>query len=170
MKHIFLIAIIIGLGILTRAQTEYEISGDGSNKVLKGLISRDLLSGDTAFAWFNGNKAAYSPDQQVVSVLKSKGSQVQLLVFGGTWSEDTRFLLPRFFSLLDAASISDKQLTLVGVDKQKETFNHLSEELHITQVPTFIVMKDGKEVGRVVEYGRTGQWDKELAEIINDNF
>lgn len=170
MKHIFLVAIIIGLGILTRAQTEYEISDDGAGKVLKGLISRDLLAGDTAFAWYNGNRAAYSPDLQVVSVLKSKGSQVQFLVFGGTWSENTKLLLPKFFSLLDAASISDKQLTLVGVDQQKKTFNHLSEDLHITQVPTFIVMKDGKEVGRVVENGRTGQWDKELAEIIDNNF
>jgi thiol-disulfide isomerase/thioredoxin len=170
MKHIFLVAIIIGLGILTRAQTEYEISGDGAGKVLKGLISRDLLTGDTAFAWFNGNKAGYTPDQQVLSILKSKGSQVQFLVFGGTWCEDTRILLPKFFSLLDAASISDKQLTLVGVDQQKKTFNHLSEDLHITRVPTFIVMKDGKEVGRVVEYGSTGAWDKELAEIINNNF
>lgn len=97
MKHIFLVAIIIGLGILTRAQTEYEISGDGSNKVLKGLISRDLLTGDTAFAWFNGNKAGYTPDQQVISVLKSKGGQVQFLVFSGTWSEIPNASFPNSF-------------------------------------------------------------------------
>jgi len=29
-----------------------------------------------------------------------------------------------------------------------------------------IVMKDGKEVGRVVEYGKTGKWDVELAELL----
>jgi hypothetical protein len=27
-------------------------------------------------------------------------------------------------------------------------------------------MKDGKEVGRVVEYGQTGKWDVELAELL----
>jgi hypothetical protein len=33
-------------------------------------------------------------------------------------------------------------------------------------VPTFIVIKDGKEVGRVVEYGKEGQLDKELGHIV----
>jgi hypothetical protein len=28
-------------------------------------------------------------------------------------------------------------------------------------------MKDGKEIGRVVEYGKYGMFDKELGEIIN---
>lgn len=30
-------------------------------------------------------------------------------------------------------------------------------------------MKDGKEIGRVVEYGKTGVWDKELGDIITSN-
>jgi hypothetical protein len=33
-------------------------------------------------------------------------------------------------------------------------------------VPTIIVMKSGKEIGRVVEYGKSGEWDKELLELI----
>ena len=39
--------------------------------------------------------------------------------------------------------------------------------MNITRTPTIVVMKDGKELGRLVEYGKTGHWDKELAEIIN---
>jgi hypothetical protein len=38
--------------------------------------------------------------------------------------------------------------------------------MQATNVPTVIVMQQGKELGRVVEYGKTGQWDKELAEIV----
>ena len=40
--------------------------------------------------------------------------------------------------------------------------------MNITNVPTIIVMKNGKEIGRVVEYGKTGKWDKELAEIVSN--
>jgi len=39
--------------------------------------------------------------------------------------------------------------------------------MNIKATPTIIVMKDGKELGRLVEYGKTGYWDKELAKIIN---
>ncbi|MHA4808352.1 thioredoxin family protein [Flavitalea flava] len=167
MKHIFLIAIIIGLGILTRAETEYEVSGNGSSKVLKGLISRDLLSGDTAFKWFSENQKGYTPPPGEVAVLAAKGIQVRFLVFGGTWSPDTRYLLPKFFSLLDAASIPGKQVTLIGVDRDKHAADHLAEDLHITRLPTFIVLKDGKEIGRVEELGKTGQWEKEIAGIVS---
>ena len=169
MKHIFLIAIIIGLGILTRAQA-YEVSSDGNNKILKGLISRDVLEGDTAFKWFHENQSAYTPDAEEVAVIKAKGPQVQFLVFGGTWSESTKIILPRFFSLLDAASFSRDQVTLIGVDHDQKTTNHLSESMHIKSIPTFIVLKNGQEVGRVEDHGLNGRWDKELADIIASNF
>jgi thiol-disulfide isomerase/thioredoxin len=166
MKHIFLIAIIIGLGILTRAQTEYEVSSDGTNKILKGLISRSMLENDTAFKWYHENQAGYTPDAETVSVLKAKGSQVQFMVFGGTWCEDTQYLLPKFFALLDAASIAPDQVTLIGVDHNKKSVRHLSEDMHITNTPTFIVMKGGKEIGRVVEYGKDRQWERDLGDIL----
>ena len=42
-----------------------------------------------------------------------------------------------------------------------------TDAFNVVNVPTIIVMKDGKELGRVVEYGNTGKWDKELADILN---
>jgi thiol-disulfide isomerase/thioredoxin len=169
MKHIFLIAIIIGLGILTRAQT-YEVSNDGNNKVLKGLISRDMLEGDTAFKWFHENQVGYEPDVQETALLKAKGPQVQFLVFGGTWCERTKDILPKFFSLLDAASFPRDQVALVGVDHDKKTTNHLTEAMHITSIPTFIVLRNGQEVGRVEGYGKNGRWDREISELIATKF
>jgi hypothetical protein len=55
----------------------------------------------------------------------------------------------------------------LGVDRSKKTIQHLSEAFNILNVPTIIVLKDGKEIGRVVEYGKTGMFDKELGEIIS---
>jgi hypothetical protein len=55
---------------------------------------------------------------------------------------------------------------LIGVDRSKKTLSHLAEAMNIVDVPTIIVMKDGKEAGRVVEYGKYGLFDKELGEII----
>jgi thiol-disulfide isomerase/thioredoxin len=84
----------------------------------------------------------------------------------GTWCSDSRFIVPKFYSLLDAAGFPQNRVTLIGVDRSKKTISHLAEALNIENVPTIIVMNDGKEVGRVVEYGKTGAFDKELGDIL----
>ena len=120
MKHILLIAIIIGLGILTRAESEYTVTSDGTHKILKGLISRDMLEKDTAFSWFQQNRRAYTPDAAVTKVLRTKADQVQFLVFTATWNEEAQYILPRFCSLMDAAAIPEERVTMVGVDRTKK--------------------------------------------------
>ena len=54
----------------------------------------------------------------------------------------------------------------IGVDRDKKTLSHLCEALNVTNVPTIIVMKNGKEVGRVIEFGKYGLFDMELGEIL----
>jgi hypothetical protein len=38
--------------------------------------------------------------------------------------------------------------------------------LHVDKVPTIIVLKNGKELGRVIEFGKYGLFDMELGEIL----
>jgi thiol-disulfide isomerase/thioredoxin len=101
-----------------------------------------------------------------LQTLKANKDSVQFLVFGGTWCHDTQFILPKFYSLSDAAGVAQNQITLLGVDRSKKTIQYLSERFNITNVPTIIVLKQGKEIGRVVEYGKTGMFDRELGEIV----
>ncbi|HNO55358.1 MAG TPA: thioredoxin family protein, partial [Chitinophagaceae bacterium] len=91
---------------------------------------------------------------------------IQLLVFMGTWCEDSHFVIPKFFALTDAAGFPQNRITLIGVDRNKKTLSHLSEALNMDKVPTIIVMKHGKEMGRVVEYGKFGLYDLDLGEIL----
>ena len=122
MKHFLLVAFIIGLGILTRAQKEYEVSTDSSGKMLKGLISRDLLENDTAFRWFHDNQVGYTPDAETVAILKAKGPALRFVVFGGTWCDDTQNLFARILRplLMDAASIGNNQIHDSSRRPQKE--------------------------------------------------
>jgi len=68
--------------------------------------------------------------------------------------------------LTDAAGFSPDRITLIGVDRQKTTLSHLAEALNVKNVPTIIVLKNGKEIGRVIEFGKYGLFDMELGEII----
>jgi hypothetical protein len=168
MKHLLLIAIIIGLGILTRAESEYTVSTDGTHKILKGLISRDMLEKDTAFSWFHQNRRTYIPDAATTAIIHAKARQVQFLVFTGTWNEEAQYILPRFFTLMDAAAIRTDQVTLIGVDPSKRTVHNLTEAMHITAIPTFIVLKNNKEIGRISPADRNSPWDKDLVRLLQD--
>ena len=168
MKHLLLIAIIIGLGILTRAESEYSVSSDGTHKILKGLISRDMLEKDTAFSWFHQNRRSYTPNASEVAIVRCNASQLQFLVFTGTWCEEAQYIVPRFFSLADAAAIRADQVTLIGVDPSKKTVRHLTEEMHITAIPTFIVLKNGREIGRISPTSKDSPWEKELVRTLQN--
>ncbi|MFL5740912.1 MAG: thioredoxin family protein [Flavisolibacter sp.] len=144
-----------------------EVSRDASgHKVLTGFISRQQLATDTAFTWFAQNQKGYVPEQNALQALRANKDSVNIIAFGGTWCEDTQNILPKFFLLADAAGLSPDRITVLGVDHNKKTIQHLSEAFGITNVPTIIVLKNGKEIGRVVEYGHYGMFDKELGEIL----
>jgi thiol-disulfide isomerase/thioredoxin len=84
----------------------------------------------------------------------------------GTWCEDSHFIIPQLLALLDSAKFPTEKCSLIGVDRNKKTVGRLSEALNVTLVPTILVFKNGKELGRVVEFGKYGMFDKELAEIL----
>lgn len=165
MKQVLLIATVVFSSQILFAQTEVSKDESG-NKVLKGFITRQELMTDSSFTWFAENQKDYKPDQNALQLLRANRDSINILAFGGTWCGDTKYILPKFFMLADAAGLSQDHITLLGVDHNKKTIQHMSEVMGITNVPTIIVMKNGKELGRVVEYGHTGLFDKDLAEIL----
>ena len=144
----------------------YQVKEDKGHKMLYGVINRALIANDTAFGWFNENLKYGRPDAAAVNTFKQKKNKCSLLVFGGTWCEDTQNLLPKFYQLIDASGFSESQINLLAVDRKKQTVKNLHFIYKITNVPTFIVLKRGLEVGRVTEYGTKGDITKELGEIV----
>ena len=175
MKRIFLSAVItFFISSIALAQNPASTAGGQfqvlverpNEKTYKGIISQEALISDTSFKWYAENLKGYTPNVNAIAELKKNADSIQLLTFMGTWCEDSHFIIPKLYSLIDAAGFSKERITLIGVDRTKKTLSHLTEALNIKNVPTIIVMKNGKEVGRVVEYGKYGLFDKELGEII----
>ena len=166
------IVIALALSILTlasaSAQTQFEVSADtDGSKLLKGIISRDILEKDTSFTkWYRENLKGYTADRNAIAGLKKNADSLELLVFMGTWCEDSHFVIPKFFNLLDQTGFPREKVTLIAVDRNKKTISHLAEALNVQNVPTIIVMKKGKELGKVIEYGKSGLFDKDLGELL----
>jgi thiol-disulfide isomerase/thioredoxin len=168
MKNVMLTAALLLCAGFVFSQTEISHDASGT-KIIRGFMTGQELSTDTAFTWFAENQKGYTPEASALQAFRANKDSIRFLAFGGTWCGDTKNILPKFYSLTNAAGIQADRITLLGVDHDKKTIQHLSELFHITNVPTIIVLKNGKEIGRVVEYGRYGMFDKELGEIINSS-
>jgi len=151
------------------AQAQYEISQDPKHpevKVLRGIINKYLVQNDTAFQWYKANQRFYNPDSSTLNAMERTKNRIQYVIFGGTWCEDTQFIIPQFFKLQEMSGVPDSMVTFFGVNRPKKSLANIADAFGITNVPTIIAMRDGKEIGRVVEYGKTGKWDKDLVDII----
>ena len=168
MKNFTLLVLIVLLGISATAQNQFEVLPDkNGGKTFKGIISREVIQSDTSFRWYAENQKAYTPNAQALAGFRKYADSIQVLAFMGTWCEDSHFVIPKFFMLTDAAGFSRDRVTLIGVDRDKKTLSHLSEALNVKNVPTIIIMKNGKEMGRVIEFGKYGMFDKDLADIFS---
>ncbi len=164
---LFLLFTII-CGVSLNAQSFYEVSRDAQNgsKVLKGYVKKADMATDTAFAWFAENQKNYTAYAKAVEALK-KNTDVQFVVFMGTWCEDSKFIIPKLFSIIEAAGYAEKGISLLGTDRTKTTTGNLAEAFNIISVPTIVVMKAGKEAGRIVEFGKFGMFEIDLSQILN---
>lgn len=153
----------------TQAQTPYTYTEDTQapgTYILNGIVTKYALQNYPAFSWYALNANAYTPKEAHVNAMKEGKGKLKYLVFGGTWCSDTQFILPKFFKIQEAATVADADISFFATDRNKKTIGNITDVLNVTNVPTLIVLKEGKEIGRVVEYGKTGMWDNELAEII----
>jgi thiol-disulfide isomerase/thioredoxin len=155
------------------SQAQYQVVKDEKHPeqvYLKGIINKYVVQNDTAYSkWYNSSMSYYTPDTATLAAFEKAKKGVQFVIFGGTWCEDTQFVLPKFFKLQEMSGVPDSVITFFGVNRAKKSLSAIADAFGITNVPTIIVMKDGKEAGRVVEYGKTGSWDKELAAFIKGN-
>ncbi len=167
-KYLSTLLIALLASQLSFSQVQYEVSKDPKNglKTLKGILNREVLQNDTAFAWMKNDISWYKPNATCVANLIPVKDSIQLLIFIGTWCEDSHIVLPQLLKLLDQVNFSPNRYTIIGIDRKKQTLGCLSEALAVTKAPTILVMKNGKEIGRVEEFGKYGVYDQELAEVL----
>lgn len=160
---------LIGFAAVAQAQVGFEVLKDSvtGEKMLEGPIHKKDISQDPEFKWYVESQSIYTePNAEAVKALAENKDSIYFIIFGGTWCEDTHFVVPKFFRIQEAAHFPEDHIAMFAVDRNKKTLNPIAEAMNVHNIPTIIVMKDGKELGRVVEYGKTGYWDKELAEVI----
>ncbi len=161
-----LLSFTLLLSICAWTQPVETFSERPGEKTLKGHLTRAMLENDTSFKWYATNYKNYKARPDALASLRNQADSVEIVAFMGTWCEDSHLIIPQLIALLDSAQFPKEKFSLIGVDRNKKTIGRLSQALNVTLVPTIIAFKNGKELGRVVEYGKYGMFDKELAEVL----
>ena len=114
-----------------------------------GYTDVDKLS--DKFDWFRKGYDAYTSNFAYVEKLTLELPAYTFLVFGGVWCSDTQKLLPQFYKIIDETGNPRNRVKLYLLDEKKISPEKLELQYKITRIPVFILLKDGKEVGRITE-------------------
>jgi thiol-disulfide isomerase/thioredoxin len=164
----YLLLVTFFCGPKAHAQLSYTISTDTKTGWLmyKGLIDKNILKQEPSFYWYANSYDQFQPDSTFIQAMKLHKDSSQFILFGGTWCDDTQSILPRFFKLQELAGVPDSSVSFFAVDRQKKSISHVPEAFGISHVPTIVIMKNGKEIGRLVEYGPNGDWNRAFYELL----
>jgi thiol-disulfide isomerase/thioredoxin len=108
----------------------------------------------------------YTPSAGAVASLKSFSDGAKLTLVYGTWCPDSKNYVPRLLKALKTAGNNRIELALIGIDNQFREPVAKVQPLAITNVPTVIVERGGREIGRVVETPAASTIEEDLAAIL----
>ncbi len=144
---------------------EVETKNDG--KMLLGTQTKNQLLKEPFSDWYVKEHDEYAIDKSTVAELKKgKLNSYHITVVLGTWCEDSHREVPRLMKILETLKYPEQKLTLIAVNRKKEAPNGEEGIYNIQKVPTIIVKRYGKEVGRIIESPKSGWLEKDLLEII----
>jgi thiol-disulfide isomerase/thioredoxin len=118
--------------------------------VLVGTVTREQVE-EAMPDWVQAEVEA-APDPAAVEALAAAPAGAEVTVYLGTWCGDSKRELARFWRAVDqAGGAVPFRVAYVGVDRDKKEPADLLAGIGLEYVPTFVVRRDGREVGRIVE-------------------
>ncbi|MDB9855292.1 thioredoxin family protein [Gammaproteobacteria bacterium] len=97
---------------------------------------------------FQDNYKEYQPGNLLDPAL-FRGVEIYMLF--GTWCHDSKREVPRLLSLLNKSDVPENQINLIGLNFKKNDSQDRGKKFQIKKTPTFVFLRNQKEIGRIVE-------------------
>ena len=144
-KSLFpVVLILLGLALIPLFAAEQD---------LLGPVVREAIL-EHSPAW-QDLVAAYQPKPEAVDKLRGLGHEIRIEVYFGSWCSDSKAQLSAFFKVLDLVDTPLLQTAYFGMPEDKAKRAAYDRGREIVKLPTFIVIVDGREIGRIVETPKT---------------
>jgi hypothetical protein len=108
----------------------------------------------------------YEPDGAIVDRLRAIDKPVTLQVVMATWCGDSRQHVPRLLKSIARANNPNITVELTGIGPDFTTPMAVVSGENITNVPTVIVRREGRELGRFVETPAARTIEDDVADIV----
>jgi hypothetical protein len=149
------------------AEEEAASEATDEEPVLTGRVTREEL--EEAMPSWVGETVAAEIDEEAATALAAVEPGAEVTVVLGTWCSDSLREVPRFWRALDqVGGLVPFEVTYLAVDRAKQEPAELLAGLEVTHVPTFIVRRGGREVGRIVERS-PGAIELDLLDLLEGN-
>jgi hypothetical protein len=123
--------------------------------VLTGEVTREQVE-EAVPAWVEAEVGS-APDPAAARALAAVPAGARVTVYLGTWCSDSKRELARLWRAMDeTGGAVPFALRYVAVARSKQEPAALLTGRGLEYVPTFVVERDGREVGRIVEQSPQG--------------
>ncbi|WP_341841862.1 hypothetical protein [Chitinophaga caseinilytica] len=151
--------VLLGCGLLLSSVTM------GQSQPLKGKFEMKQLLSDSSYAWFHNGVNRYNANTTMVNYIKTNKDKIQLVALVNPADEASRTLLPEFYKVMILSSVPEESIHMYAVDNSGNSGDTKADSYKVKKYPTIIVVRDGKEEGRITGAASSTVED-DLAKII----
>lgn len=137
--------------------------------ILLGQCSPKLLEQEPFAKWFIPNFEKYQLDSSLLPALKKAFKGKRMEFFVGTWCGESRADMPGVLKILQAAQVDSSQFKMIFLNNSgtmnRQSPGHEEQGKNIVRVPTYILYKGKKEIGRIID-APVETFEKDLLKIL----
>ncbi|MEO8360410.1 MAG: hypothetical protein ABI672_10305 [Vicinamibacteria bacterium] len=123
--------------------------------MLIGAVTRADLEAAPFSEWYQSRHDGYRPAVDTIAELKTRLADVSVEVYFGTWCGDSKRQVPRLLRILRDTGFDERRLSMYGLSdlpmEFKQAPEHPEAKRRIHRTPTIVIVRDGREIGRIVE-------------------
>tara|TARA_R110002049_G_scaffold69396_3_gene179782 strand:- start:8028 stop:8501 length:474 start_codon:yes stop_codon:yes gene_type:complete len=132
---------------------------------LSGAVTESQIREVKIFALYTKR---YEADAEIIEKLNSVQDSILIAVFMGTWCHDSKREIPAFLKVMEIIENPLITAQYTALDYKNRGPKDIIEKNNIKRTPTFIIYKNGKEIGRIIEEVEESV-EADLFKIILDN-
>lgn len=169
MKKLVILLLLSSVILNISAQNKTKEDSRINKKVLYGQLTLDAFAMNICSTWYAPEHDSYQANKSILKKLRKQNSKdISIRLILGSWCHDSHQQVPRFIKILEEINFPFDKLQMNALDSNKTSPDFDAKANNITNVPTVIIYRKEKEIGRIIESPKLSL-EKDLLRILSKN-